>query len=173
VWQADVALAIREVPVLMHYQSARTHCPVVLSEENRDAPLNPVPLVTAFLLPKPASAGPRRYTLDLRVFAVREEGGFLSFGSHLEQVADWQDTLLMDVYTEEDGTVGKALYQWNSTVEGPIAQAGPLKKKLAWAEAPDHTEKAPSWSATVDIPPVAGKILGKKARLDVGIAPWN
>jgi pimeloyl-ACP methyl ester carboxylesterase len=173
VWQADVALAIREVPVLMHYQSARTHCPVVLSEENRDAPLNPVPLVTAFLLAKSPAAGPRRYTLDLRVFAVREEGGFLSFGSHLEQVADWQDTLLMDVYTEEDGAVEKALYQWNSTVEGPIADAGPLKNRLTWAEAPDHSEKAPSWSATIDFPPVASKILGKEARLDVGIAPWN
>lgn len=173
VWQADVALAIREVPVLMHYQSARTHCPVVLSEENRDAPLNPVPLVTAFLLPKPTSAGPRRYTLDLRVFALREEGGFLSFGSHLEQVADWQDTLLMDVYTEPDGSVRRALYQWNSTVEGPIAQAGPLKKKLVWAEAPEHSKKAPSWTATIDFPSVAHRILGKKAHLDVGISPWQ
>ncbi|WP_458781266.1 esterase/lipase family protein [Arthrobacter sp. D3-16] len=172
VWQADVALAIRKVPVLMHYQSARTHCPVVLSEENRDAPLNPVPLVTAFLLPKP-TAGPRRYTLDLRVFAVREEGGFLSFGSHFEQVADWQDTLLMDVYTEPDGTVQKALYQWNSTIEGPIAEAGPLKKQLSWAKAPEHTKMAPNWAARIDFPPVASKILGKKAHLDMRIAPWE
>lgn len=172
VWQADVALAIRKVPVLMHYQSARTHCPVVLSEENRDSPLNPVPLVTAFLLPKP-TAGPRRYTLDLRVFAVREEGGFLSFGSHLEQVADWQDTLLMDVYTGPDGTVQKALYQWNSTIEGPIAQAGPLKKQLIWAKAPEHTKVTPNWAARIDFPPVASKILGKKAHLDMGIAPWD
>jgi hypothetical protein len=86
VWQADVGLAIRGVPVLMHYQSARTHCPVVLNEENRDTPLSPVPLVTAFLLPKENPAQPRRYALDLRVFALREEGAFLSFGSHLEQV---------------------------------------------------------------------------------------
>lgn len=173
VWQADVALAIREVPVLMHYQSARTHCPVVLNEENRDTPLNPVPLVTAFLLPKPTSAGPRRYTLDLRVFALREEGGFLSFGSHLEQVADWQDTLLMDVYTNGNGSVGNALYQWNSTIEGPIDQAGPLKKKLVWSEAAGHTAQAPQWSATIDFPSIANKVLGKKARLDVGIAPWQ
>ncbi|MDP9696678.1 UNVERIFIED_ORG: hypothetical protein J2X79_004261 [Arthrobacter globiformis] len=172
VWQANVALAIREVPILMHCHSAHTHCPLVLSEDNRDSPLNLTPLVTAFLLPKPA-AGPRRCTLDLRVFAVPEEGGFLSFGSHLEQVTDWQDTLLMDVYTKDDGTVGRAPYQWNSTVSGPIVQAGPLKQKLTWAEAPGHTLKASSWSATMDFPPVASKILGKKAHLDVGTAPWN
>lgn len=173
VWQADVALAIREVPVLMHYQSARTHCPVVLSEENRDSPLNPVPLVTAFLLPKPPALGPRRYTLDLRVFALREDGGFLSFGSHLEQVADWQDTLLMDVYSEADGSVRQALYQWNSTVDGPIAQVTTLKKKLVWTEAPGHTEKTPQWTASIEFPSMANKILGKKARIDVGISPWQ
>jgi hypothetical protein len=69
--------------------------------------------------------------------------------------------------------VGKALYQWNSTLAGPIAQAGPLEKELTWAEVRDHAEKAPSWSATIDFPPVAAKILGKEAHLDVGIDPWN
>lgn len=172
VWQADVALAIREVPVLMHYQSARTHCPVILNEENRDTPLNPVPLVTAFLLPKENSEGPRRYTLDLRVFAVREKNEFLIFGSHLEQVADWQDTLVMDVFTNPDGTVGKVLYQWNSTIRGTIARAKTLDKQLAWEPAPDSTSAAPSWSAQIELPKMAREVLGPKSKIGVGVAQW-
>ena len=50
------------------------------------------------------------------VFAIREKEGFVLFGSHIEQVADWQDTLVMDVLTNPDGTIGQAQYQWNSTL---------------------------------------------------------
>ncbi|AUZ88025.1 hypothetical protein CVO76_10600 [Arthrobacter agilis] len=173
VWQADVGLAIRGVPVLMHYQSATAHCPVVLSEENRDTPLNPVPLVTAFLLPKEDPAEPRRYALDLRVYCLREDRGFLSFGSHLEQVADWQDALLVDVSTQADGTIGSARYQWNSTLAGAIAKAGTLDKELMWRRAPDDTAASPSFVARVDIPPVAESVLGPNAHLSVGIGHWE
>lgn len=173
VWQADVALAIREVPVLMHYQSARTHCPVILNEENEDTPLNPVPLVTSFLLPKENSDGPRRYTLDLRVFAIREKEGFIVFGSHLEQVADWQDTLIMDVFTNLDGTVDKAVYQWNSELKGAIARAETLDRRLSWEPAPDSVPEAPSWVAQIDFPEMAKEVLGPKAKIGVGVAQWH
>jgi hypothetical protein len=174
VWQADVALAIRQVPVLMHYQSARTHCPVVLNEENLDTPLNPVPLVTAFLLPKKDHPEePRRYTLDLRVFAVREKEGFVLFGSHIEQVADWQDTLVMDVLTNPDGTIGQALYQWNSTLRGAIADARTLDQKLSWVPAPDDAPATPSWLAQIELPEMARDILGPEASIGIGIAQWR
>ena len=173
VWQADVGLAIRGVPVLMHYQSATTHCPVVLNEENHDTPLNPVPLVTAFLLPKENPDQPRRYALDLRVYALREEGGFLSFGSHLEQVADWQDTLLVDVFTQADGTIQSAHYQWNSTLAGSIAAADRLATEIVWEPAPDHTPKSPSFTAKIEIPSVALKVLGANAHLTAGIGQWE
>lgn len=173
VWQADVALAIREVPVLMHYQSARTHCPVILNEENRDTPLSPVPLVTAFLLPKENFQGPRRYTLDLRVYAVRESKGFIIFGSHLEQVADWQDTLVMDVYTNDDGSIEKALYQWNSEIRGAIAKKDVLDRRLSWQPARDDVPEAPSWVARIELPAMAREVLGPEANVGVGIAQWR
>ncbi|MDP9696709.1 UNVERIFIED_ORG: hypothetical protein J2X79_004292 [Arthrobacter globiformis] len=172
VWQADVALAIRELPVLMHYQSARTHCPVVLNEENKDTPLSPVPLVTTFLLPSRESGTPRRYTLDLRVFALRENDGLILFGSHLEQVADWQDTLIMDVYSKPDGTIDKALYQWNSTLPGAIARANVLDKELDWKAASDSLPEAPSWVAKIALPDLALTVLGPEAHISVGIVEW-
>jgi hypothetical protein len=173
VWQADVALAIRKVPVLMHYQSARTHCPVILNEENRDTPLRPVPLVTAFLMPKEAFEGPRRYTLDLRVYAVQESGGFILFGSHLEQVADWQDTLIMDVYANEDGSIDKALYQWNSDLPGAIARKEVLDKQLSWQPARDDVPEARSWVASIELPQMAREVLGSDANIGVGVAQWR
>ena len=173
VWQADVGLAIRDVPVLMHLQSARTHCPVVLSEESRDTPLSPVPLVTTFLLEKANPNEPRRYALDLRVFALRETGGLLSFGGHLEQVADWQDTLLVDVLTGEGGSITSASYQWNSTLAGSIVNAGELSHELNWTTASDDSEEARSRVARIDLPPVAGPILGAKAHIAMGIAEWR
>lgn len=173
VWQADVGLAIRGVPVLMHHQSATTHCPVVLNEEKQETSLNPVPLVTAFLLAKENPAEPRRYALDLRVYAIREEGGFLSFGSHLEQVADWQDTLLVDIFTGTDGAIEKALYQWNSSLPGSISKADQLKEKISWKEAPDSTPEAGSWIANIKMPEVAKKVLGKKSHFSIGVADWH
>lgn len=173
IWQADVALAIREVPVLMHYQSTRTHCPVILNEENRDTPLRPVPLVTAFLMPKEKFEGPRRYTLDLRVYAIRESKGFILFGSHLEQVADWQDTLVMDVYANEDGSIGKALYQWNSELPGAIARKDVLDDELSWQLARDNIPEAASWVARIKLPNMAREVLGPEANIGVGIAQWR
>ena len=174
VWQADVGLAIRGVPVLMHYQSTSTHCPVMLSEGSQDTPLNPVPLVTAFLLPGTGPSEPRRYALDLRVFAIREHHGFFSFGDHLEQVADWQDTLLVDVSTKPDGGIDRATYQWNSTLPGVIAQTKDLSETLTWTPSPDSPAGTPEWVAQIELPPTATTgVLGAKAHIAMGIAPWQ
>jgi hypothetical protein len=109
VWHADVSLAVRGLPVLMHEQSAAHHCPVVLTDEARkiDTPDAPIPLVNTFLLPVDIGK-PRRYALDLRVFALREKGGPFSWRTHLEQIADWQDTLLVDVVMNESGLIQSA-----------------------------------------------------------------
>ncbi len=173
VWQADVALSVRELPVLMHQQSAEHHCPVLLTDEAHklDTPDAPVPLVNTFLLPVEPGR-PRRYALDLAVYGLREEGGLFSWGSHLEQVADWRDTLLVDVTTGDDGLIEAAVWQWNSTLAGPIADAK-LTGRLTWSQASDFTAEAPSWTASIDFPDVAGPILGERAQIDMGIAVWT
>jgi hypothetical protein len=59
VWQADVRLAIRGVPVLMHEQTTEHHCPIQLLEEARkhDTSDSPIPLVTTYLLADRAKQG--------------------------------------------------------------------------------------------------------------------
>src|SRR5580693_10814417 len=52
VWQADMRMAIRGLPVVVSEQLAAHWCPIQLNEELRrsgDAPDHPVPVVTTFL----------------------------------------------------------------------------------------------------------------------------
>ena len=171
-WQADVALAIRGLGVLVHEQSTAHHCPVLLAEEAAalDTAASPVPLITTFLLDP---GGARRYALNLRIFAVREERDFFLFGSHLEQIADWEDALLVDVTTKPDGSIAEARWQWNSTLPGPIAEAGTLANVLSWQHAEDYTPAAPSWVSGLPFPDSARRILGPDAGISMGIAAWT
>lgn len=173
VWQADVQLAIRGLGVLVHEQSTAHHCPVLLAEEaaKQDTAASPVPLITTFLLDN--AGAPRRYALNLRVFAVREERDFFLFGSHLEQIADWEDALLVDVTTRPDGSIGEARWQWNSTLAGTIAEAATLANTLEWRHAADYTPEAPSWVSALPFPPTATRILGADAGISMGIAAWS
>jgi pimeloyl-ACP methyl ester carboxylesterase len=174
VWQADVSLAVRGLPVLMHEQSAAHHCPVVLTDEARkvDTPDAPIPLVNTFLLPVEPGQ-PRRYALDLRVFALREKGGLFSWHTHLEQIADWQDTLLVDVVTDENGLIQSASWQWNSTLAGSIAKTTDLVNQLTWRRTSDYTAEAPRWTCSIEFPTVAGAILGDEAQIVMGAAYWK
>lgn len=172
IWQADVTLAIRGVPVLLHHQSTAHHCPVMLNDEaaGRDTADSPVPLVTTFLLPKP---GTRRYALNLRVLAVRETRNLFIFTSHLEQIADWEDSLIVDIASGPDGQVQAARWQWNSTLAGAIADADELSHPLAWTPAEDDTPAARHWLAGIDLPATAKPILGMSGGLRMDIEAWS
>ncbi len=174
VWQADVALAIRGLSVLLHHQSTAHHCPVMLDDEaaKLDTADSPVPLITTFLLPLDPGL-PRRYAFSLRVLGIRETKDFFLFGSHLEQIADWEDSLVVDVVTGDEGLVKLARWQWNSTLAGPIAEAKELSGELAWAPANDHTDEAPSWVATIPVPATAAAILGQGTKISMGVAAWR
>jgi hypothetical protein len=174
IWQADVALAIRGLSVLLHHQSAAHHCPVILSDEaaQRDTADSPVPLITTFLLPaQPGQT--RRYAFNLRVLGVRETEDFFVFNSHLEQIADWEDSLIVDVDPGADGQPIAARWQWNSTLAGPINQAKELHNKLDATAAHDHTQAAPSWVASIPLPTTAQPILGKNASIRMDIRAWQ
>ena len=55
-----------------------------------------------------------RQALRLRLISVREKGGIFGFFDHLEQTADFEDTLIVDI-APGDGTVNpKAWAIWNS-----------------------------------------------------------
>ncbi|MGW2546562.1 lipase family alpha/beta hydrolase, partial [Kitasatospora sp. NPDC001574] len=159
-WQAEVELKVRGLPVLMHERVAPHWCPIQLSDPRRNGRRGrdpdgdradgdgAVPLATAFLstaLPRPGAA-PRRYALDRRVLSLREHKGFFGFGDHLEQTADFADTLIVDV--QAAGPRPAAWAHWNSEVTGTIKDLHPEDERPL----PDEDPQADSWVTRVRLP---------------------
>lgn len=196
-WQADVQVTVRGLPVVLHEQSVEHNCPIQLSQEQRrrrreaelrrrglrttaedtaDSADTPVPLATVFLLDATRFAAdspndprpPRcRYTMRLRLFRLEQHNGFLGLGRHLEQVADWEDALIVDI-GHPDGVVDdqpRAWAAWNSEVPGSNADHDPISDKpLALSEG----------LIRIAFPSTAKEgILGKTARLSLRITPWQ
>jgi pimeloyl-ACP methyl ester carboxylesterase len=169
VWQADARLAVRQLPVLMHEQTADHHCPVDLNAEAeaRPTPMAPLPLVTTFLLPGKREFA--RYALHLKVISLDQKGGIFGFGDHLEQIADWEDTLVVDVAVREDGLVEEVRWQWNSELPGRIADKEVLDHKLEWQPASDDE----SWRPEVPLSSMGKRLLGDDAALALSVALWD
>ena len=136
VWQADLRLAIRGLPIILTEQLAEHWCPIQLNEEIQqagDAPDHPVPLVSTFL-EEPGTGsqhdGRMRYTLTLRVFKLDQQNGTFRFANHLEQVPDWADSLIVDVGPRAGGTGLGAWAAWNSAVHGANDQFDPITDGL-------------------------------------------
>jgi hypothetical protein len=169
VWQADVKLSVRGLPIVMHEQQASHYCPIQLNQEEgqpRDTPDAPVPLTTVFLLdrkrfdPDAQDELPRRcrYSLQVRAYRLQEKRGFFFWQDHLEQMADWDDTLIVDVGQSDDDPedVLRAWAAWNSKTPGANADLDPISKEYL-----DFQQNA----LTVEIPDSAKPILGKDAHL--------
>jgi pimeloyl-ACP methyl ester carboxylesterase len=168
VWQADVRLSIRGLPIVMHEQLAAHYCPVQLNMEqqrHKDTPDAPVPLATVFLLdpakwsldplvPPPARC---RYALKLRVYSLKTKHGFFSWKDHLEQVADWEDTLIVDIGKGTDDTEQQHVWAiWKSDVAGAIEDHDPIC---------DQPREVANDVVVVPLPQTASAILGSNARL--------
>jgi hypothetical protein len=186
VWQADMRLAVRGLPVVMSEQQAAHWCPIQLNDELKrlgDSPDHPVPLVRTFLCqpaagteddPDSRSHGGRaRYSLALRVYEVDERAGSFRFAEHLEQVPDWSDSLIVDVGPNDTGTGLQAWLAWNSQVGGPITAFDPITDGLQ--EPQRHpvqlTRENTHWQCHADFPETAQAlpILGPAARLTITI----
>ncbi len=145
VWQADMRLAIRGIPVVMSEQLAAHWCPIQINDELRrhvSTPDTPVPLVSSFLIDPGHERelavqrgdtafvthhqGRMRHTLTLRVYKLAETVGAFRFGEHLEQVPDWADTLIIDVGPDTDGTGMHAWVAWVSEVHGANDEFDPI-----------------------------------------------
>ncbi|HEY0216645.1 MAG TPA: hypothetical protein VGC57_09655 [Cellulomonas sp.] len=166
-WQLETALSVRGLPVLLHEQSTAHLCPVQVDHPRLgDRPSTPLPLVRTCLMSGAPRAGhppdegvPMRYVLQLRLVSLREEGGILSFLDHLEQAAEWQDVLVVDVDAAGPGSVPRAWAAWGSSVPVPIREYDPTG-------GPPLTDQAPEpgvWRASVPVPPPFGALLGEAA----------
>jgi pimeloyl-ACP methyl ester carboxylesterase len=192
VWQADTRLAIRGLPVVITEQRAGHWCPVQINEElakHIDTPDTPVPLVSTFLLDpaheaelrrerndteqSPSHSSRLRYVFSLRVFKLVERRKAFRFTDHLEQVADWADSLIVDVGPNADNTGLQAWVAWNSQVAGPNDELDPITEGLPVKKRnPVDLELVEGIRRSrVDLPEVAKAlpVLGDKAHLTLTV----
>lgn len=159
-WQAEVRLSVRGLPILMHEQSAAHACPIQLVTPSDDDADRPVPLVTTFLSTggsRPEGADSMRYSLHVRVLSLRQEGGMFRFFDHLEQSADFDDILVVDVKPQPDAPP-MAWATWNSAIPCAIRDYQPQGEPLG-----DENPDAGVWEAHVPLPEAARAFLGDDA----------
>ncbi|GAA2310594.1 alpha/beta hydrolase [Streptomyces caniferus] len=183
VWQAEVRLAVRGLPTVMHEQRAAHYCPIQLNQESAqhgsaEGDTGGVPLATAFLLDPVHFRGGResrqplrsRYTLVLRVFHLVEKSGRFFWADHLEQVPDWEDTLIVDVgrrgVPEETGS--QAWAAWNSRVPGSIDDTDPIA-----AEPCRMVEDGEDLHTEIPMPETVRPILGSESRLRLTVSRFS
>lgn len=163
VWQAETRLSIRGLPIVMHEQLAAHHCPVQLEHpEDADTADRPVPLVTTYLsttASRPSADVPMRYVLQLRIISITERDGIFWFADHVEQTADFDDTLVVDVQPSPDGGIPRAWARWSSQIDTTLREYRPDGPPLG-----DEDPDAREWQATVPLPSTAA-FLGDHAAL--------
>ncbi|MDP3967092.1 MAG: alpha/beta hydrolase [Nocardioides sp.] len=164
-WQAEVELAVRGLPILMHQQVAAHHCPVVLDLPTDDSD-RPQPLVTTFLISDPAvrpeSAETARYKLDIRLLSLQQRRGIFDFGDHLEQTPDFADTLVVDIGTR-DATLA-AWATWKSDLTVPLRDHVPTGEPLT-----DEDPAPGRWVKRVPLPAHAREFLGERAAIQLTV----
>ena len=176
VWQLETQVAIRGLPVLMHEQTTAHHCPIQLEwPPCRDTADRPVPLLTTFVvsksgLPTNVPGGGTikrsRQALRLRLISLRERGGIFGFFDHLEQIADFDDTLVVEIEPGDQQHLPRAWATWNSVIPGAIRDWNPDGAPLA------DTDPAPgTWRAKVPVPETARPILGNSAAIQLTVIP--
>jgi hypothetical protein len=164
-WQLDVQLAIRGLPILIHEQTAAHHCPIQLEWPKEGGQSErQQPLLTTFLsssAPTPDNTGRLRYALHLRLMSAAEhEDGSFNASGHLEQMADFDDTLVVDVHPG-DGGRARVWAEWNSKIDGAVRE---------WTS-PDQDAK--TWRSEIPVPDTAHRVLGTGAAIRLVITPWH
>lgn len=164
VWQAESRLSIRGLPIVMHEQLAAHHCPILIGRpQGHDTADRPVPLVTTFLsshATRPDETDAMRYMLQLRVLSLREVNGAFWFKDHLEQSADFDDMLVVDVKPPLNGSPPRAWAQWASNIRTPLRTYEPQGDQ---GQLTDEDQDAGEWKATVKLPSPMGDFLGPEA----------
>ncbi|WP_113684647.1 esterase/lipase family protein [Blastococcus atacamensis] len=170
VWQLETMLSVRGLPVRMHEQTTAHHCPIQIERPRvEDTSDTPRPLLTTFLStrePRPLDDGRQcdtlRHALTLRLISLRESTGFFDFGDHLEQTADFEDTLVVDIAPPTTEQVSpRAWTAWNSDLPGAIRDWRPDGEPMR----DERPEEAGLWQGTARFPAVFRATFGEQARL--------
>ena len=200
VWQAEVRVSIRGLPVLLNDQTAAHYCPVELGRvAGADVPAGAPapsddtvtpgsgpasdgslpPLTTVFLLDpdraaqiqreslRPGAVSPRcRYYLGLKVIHLQEEHGLFRWHDHLEDMAEWQGTLVVDV-----GPAGPApgdgsenvWAAWQTSIDQVTSTMDPITGD------PLDPSAAGGLSFTIPLPDSGKKLLGDDAVITIHV----
>jgi hypothetical protein len=118
--------------------------------------------------------GRMRYTLTLRVFKLNQRAGGFQFTNHLEQVADWEDSLIVDMGPDEYGTGLSAWVAWKSAVNGANDTYDPITNGLpADQQHPTQPtrEEGGDYVCRIPLPRAARAlpILGEKADIKISV----
>lgn len=176
IWQLDAALSIRGLPVVLHEQSAAHLCPIQIERRPAtDTVGTPVPLVHTYLssdATRPtdatgARAATMRHVLRLRLLSLRRRGGLLSFVDHLEQTADWEDTLVVDIGADAAGAPA-TWGVWASSLPRAIRDWTP--DPAADVPLADEEPAAGRWRVRVPLPAAATGLLGAGAAVTLEVA---
>jgi pimeloyl-ACP methyl ester carboxylesterase len=164
VWQGETRLSIRGLPVVIHEQVAAHYCPIQL-----DSPVaagtadRPVPLVTTYLSSGASRpTGTMRYMLQVRVLSLRQRRGVFQFFDHLEQGADFDDVLVVDVAHRDEDFAAWA--DWNSQIPTALRDYQPSGPPLT-----DEDPATGSWVATIALPDNARRFLGPDAAVRLSV----
>ncbi|MDP8978726.1 MAG: lipase, partial [Actinomycetota bacterium] len=160
--QAEVQVAVRGLPVLLHDQLLAHHSPIPL-EWRKDQEGEPIALFTLFLIR--ALAGETRvcrYAVHLAVHRLERRQGFLVFADHLEQIPLWADDLVVDLVETAGGYEGR--YAWRSQQPRPGADPERDLEPVA---------SGGRWEVRIGLPHGAHAPLGPDATLLMRASPWS
>ncbi|MFA9431677.1 esterase/lipase family protein [Egicoccus sp. AB-alg2] len=165
VWQAETRLSVRGLPIAMHEQLAAHHCPIQLGQpEVAGTADRPVPLVTTYLSSRASRpTETMRYILQVRILSLRQRRGAFQFFDHLEQAADFDDVLVVDVGHLDHGF--SAWVVWSSELPVPLRDYVPQGPPLT-----DEDPELGSWVATVPLPERARRFLGDHAAVRLSVS---
>ncbi|MGP6173508.1 esterase/lipase family protein [Corynebacterium sp. A21] len=163
-WQADVEASVRGQSILMHEQVARHLCPVILTSPSDDGD-QPNPLVTTFLISdstlRPSGHNENRYILKLRIFSLVEREGLgriFDFVNHQEQIADFDDDLLIDIALHNGKTAAWAT--WVSQITTRLEDYRPTGEPLQ-----GKSPQPGLWTTYFSLPAKGKALFGAHAQI--------
>jgi pimeloyl-ACP methyl ester carboxylesterase len=156
VWQAESQLSVRGLSVLLDDQVTAHYCPIELGQNGHDMEFQ---LVTSCLKTQLAVDRPARYSLHVRILSLHEEGGVFGFGDHLEQTADFDDILVVDV--KRTGETISVWAQWNSEIKETLRDYDPSTESPLKLDGGEDGV----WDALIPLPPAGLGMFGEKAAI--------
>ncbi|MCC5644888.1 alpha/beta hydrolase [Nostoc sp. CHAB 5824] len=158
-YQLETRVALRGLPIPIYEQAIAHYCPITQELTRTD---KPVPLFTAFLIPRNSASDNNvcRYALRLALHSFTKQQTDWLRDSHLDQVPLWSDYLITDVAATDGTYEGK--YSWNSDEKEPVTNLNPNPESSSGV-----------YVAYVSLPERGQKVLGTNAAVRLEISRWQ